>query len=427
MASIRIAFAAVLAALTLPVCAATDPPRLANISTRMQVLTGNDRMIAGFVIGGTGNKTVVINVAGPSLNQYGLNGLADPTLTLVRASDQAVIATNDDWQTQSTSSNVAAIQATGFQPNHAKEPALIATLPPGAYTAIVEGVGGSTGAGLVGVFEVNAPDSPLINISTRGQVKTGNDVMIAGFVVQGSGPQKVVINVAGPSLNSFSLNGLNDPVLTLTRSDGTVIATNDSWQNQANSADFATLQFSGFQPQNAVEPALVATLSPGSYTAIVSGASGTTGAALVGVFVGPDPAQSEKNCAAAADAFTYTGQFKDFSIRRGGVAAFKLPNVTKGARHAEMIAFQSTATPSDLQSEVAISSACGSFDVAPECTQSGSSWSSIDLYAFSSNMGYCKLTPGTTYYVNVRNVVNGVNSCKASSCAQRLQYIGDLL
>jgi hypothetical protein len=91
-----------------------------------------------------------------------------------------------------------------------------------------------------------------------------------------------------------------------------------------------------------------------------------------------------------------------------------------------MIAFQSTATPSDLQSEVAISSNCGSFDVPAECKQSGSSWSSIDLYAFSSNIGYCTLTPGTTYYVNVRNVVNGVDSCKSTSCAQRLQYIGDL-
>jgi len=427
MVSLRIAFAVVLAALTLPVCAATDPPRLANISTRMQVLTGNDRMIAGFVIGGTASKTIVINVAGPSLNAFGLAGLADPTLTLVRASDQAVIATNDDWQTQSTSSNVAAIQGTGFQPNHAKEPALIATLPPGAYTAIVEGVGGGTGAGLVGVFEVDAPDSPLINISTRGQVRTGNDVMIAGFVVQGSGPQKVVINVAGPSLNSFSLNGLTDPVLTLTRSDGTVIATNDSWQNQANSADFATLQFSGFQPQNAVEPALVATLSPGSYTAIVSGASGTTGAALVGVFVGPDPVQSEKNCAAAASGYSFTGQFFDYRITKGGTAAFRLPAITKAGKHAEMIAFQSTATPSDLQSEVAISSACGSFDVQPECKQSGSAWSSIDLYGFSASVGYCTLTPGKTYYVNVRNVVNGVDSCKSASCAQRLQYIGDLL
>jgi hypothetical protein len=162
-----------------------NPPRLVNISTRGQVLTGNDRMIAGFIIGGSSDKTVVINVAGPSLNQYGLNGLADPTLTLVRSSDQSVIATNDNWQSQLTPVATNALQATGFQPNDPKEPAILATLPPGAYTAIVEGVGGSTGTGLVGVFEVDHIDVPLINISTRGQVLTGNDVMIAGFIVQG--------------------------------------------------------------------------------------------------------------------------------------------------------------------------------------------------------------------------------------------------
>jgi hypothetical protein len=149
-----------------------------------------------------------------------------------------------------------------------------------------------------------------------------------------------------------------------------------------------------------------------------------SGQALVGGVCTPNSGGTQ--CSGNVDAFAYTGQFKDFSIVKGGTASFRMPNVTLSNRHAEMIAFQSTATPSDLQSEVAISSACGNFDVDPICKQSGSSWSSIDLYAFSTNMGYCVLTPGTTYYVNVRNVVGGVDSCKNSSCAQRLQYIGDL-
>jgi hypothetical protein len=131
-------------------------------------------------------------------------------------------------------------------------------------------------------------------------------------------------------------------------------------------------------------------------------------------------------CSGNVDSFSYTGQFKDFSILKGGTASFRMPSVTLSGRHAEMIAFQSTSTPSDLQSEVAISTTCGDFNVPDICKQSGSSWSSIDLYAFSSNMGYCTLVPGTTYYVNVRNVVNNTDSCKAASCAQRLQYIGDL-
>jgi hypothetical protein len=116
------------------------------------VLTGDGVMIAGFIVQGDGPLTVVINVAGPSLNAHGLDGIANPTLTLVRSLDQSIIATNDDWQSQANAGDVAAIQATGFQPNDAAEPAIIATLPPGAYTAIVQGVGGGTGVGLVSVF-----------------------------------------------------------------------------------------------------------------------------------------------------------------------------------------------------------------------------------------------------------------------------------
>src|SRR4051812_24105984 len=108
------AWALALLALIPLAATAADPPRLANVSTRAKVLTGNDRMIAGFIIGGSGSKTVVINVAGPSLNAFGLNGLADPTLTLVRASDQTVIATNDDWQSQAAPAQVSAIRSTGF-------------------------------------------------------------------------------------------------------------------------------------------------------------------------------------------------------------------------------------------------------------------------------------------------------------------------
>jgi hypothetical protein len=127
---------------------------LVNISTRGQVLTGNDVMIAGFIVQGTASQTVVINVAGPSLAANGIsNPLANPTLTLVRSADNAVIAVNDNWEVQDPAA-VAAIQASGFKPNNGFEPAIIATLPPGAYTAIVSGVGGGTGVALVGVFTV---------------------------------------------------------------------------------------------------------------------------------------------------------------------------------------------------------------------------------------------------------------------------------
>jgi hypothetical protein len=429
---VPLVLASVGAALTVALSAsAADPARLVNVSTRGQVLTGNDRMIAGFVIAGTASRTVVISVTGPSLYAFGLTGLADPTLTLVRTSDQAVIATNDDWQSQSNPSDVAAIQAAGFQPSDTKEPAIIATLPPGAYTAIVEGVGGGTGTGLVGVFEVGSNDDSLVNISTRGKVLTGNDVMIAGFVVGGSGYQTVVVNVAGPALNGFGLNGLANPTLALVRtSDNALIATNDNWLNQVNPQDAIDIQASGFRPSNPLEPAIIATLSPGAYTAIVSGAGGTTGVGLVGVFTVPPPPPFEYSCVmgTAASAFTFNGQFFTYAIPKGGVASFKLPPITRVGGQAELIAFQSTTppTPSDLQSEAAISTTCGSFNVPPACKQSGSAWSSIDLYGLTWDIGYCLLTPGTTYYVNVRNVVGGIDSCKTATCAQRLQYIGNL-
>jgi hypothetical protein len=270
--------------------APANPARLFNISTRMQVLTGGDVMIAGFIIDGPASKRVVINVAGPHLANFGVaNVLANPTLTLVRQSDNAVIGTNDNWQTQANPADVAAIQATGFQPNHQLEPALIATLAPGAYTAIVQGANNGTGVGLVGLFEVDRADVPLINISTRGQVRTDSDVMIAGFIIQGDSAKTVVVNVAGPHLANFGItNPLANPQLTLVRSsDNAILATNDNWQTQANPAHVALIQATGFQPNHQLEPAIIATLPPGAYTAIVSGVNNGTGVALVGVFAVP--------------------------------------------------------------------------------------------------------------------------------------------
>jgi YVTN family beta-propeller protein len=262
---------------------ATNVPRLANISTRGEVLTGNEVMIGGFIIQGAAAKTVVVNVAGPSLAKYGVtNALADPTLTLVRSFDNAILATNDDWQNQGAAS-VMAIEASGFKPNNMLEPAIIATLPPGAYTAIVQGVGGGTGIGLIGVFEVDHPEVPLANLSTRGKVLTGNDVMIAGFVIGGAAGRTLVINVAGPSLSSFGIaHPLADPTLTLIRaSDNAIIASNDNWQDAPNAAQ---IQASGFAPRNPLEPAIMMTLPPGAYTAVIQGARGGAGVALVGVF-----------------------------------------------------------------------------------------------------------------------------------------------
>ncbi len=262
----------------------TSIPRLGNISTRMEVLTGGNVMIGGFIIGGSTNKTVAITATGPSLAPFGIsNFLANPTLTLVRSSDQSVIATNDDWQTDA---NASLLQASGFAPGNPLESGLYVNLPPGAYTAIVQGAGGAIGVSVIGVFEVDHPDVPLSNISTRGLVLTGGNVMIGGFIVQGSGPQTVAVTATGPSLAPFGIsNFLANPSLTIVRSsDQSVIATNDDWQADPNAAQ---LQASGFAPGNALEPGLLLTLQPGAYTAIVQGVGGSTGVSVIGVFTVP--------------------------------------------------------------------------------------------------------------------------------------------
>jgi hypothetical protein len=252
-----------------------------NLSTRMQVLTGDDVMIGGFVIGGTATKTVAIVATGPSLSAYGIaNPLANPRLTLVRMPEQTVVATNNDWQ---SAPNAAQLQATGFAPPDPLEAAILVTLPSGAYTAIVDGVGDGTGVAVFAVYEVDTETIPLVNISTRGQVRTGNDVMISGFVIGGSRPQTVAIVATGPSLAAYGIaNPLANPSLVVVRSsDQSIVAINDNWQEHANAAQ---LQASGFAPPHALESAVYLTLQPGAYTAILSGADGGVGAGIVGVY-----------------------------------------------------------------------------------------------------------------------------------------------
>jgi hypothetical protein len=259
--------------------AIVNPVRLFNVSTRMQVLTGEDVMIGGFIIGGASSKTLVIRARGPSLAATGVtNFLANPQLQLF--SGQTQIAANDDF---GTAANLAQLQASGFAPANALESAILVTLAPGAYTAIVSGVNGGTGVGIVELFEVDHAEVPLLNLSTRGRVLTGNDVMINGFVIQGTGSQSVVIRARGPSLASQGIaSALANPALVLVRSsDQAVIASNDDWQSSANAAQ---IQASGFAPLDPLEAAILITLPPGAYTTIVTGVGGTTGVAIVEVF-----------------------------------------------------------------------------------------------------------------------------------------------
>lgn len=253
---------------------------LTNISTRMQVLTGENVLIGGLTVGGTTPKQVVIRARGPSLAAAGItNALANPTIQLFSGSTP--IASNDDW---GTATNAAAIQASGFAPSDPAESAILTTLNPGAYTAVVTGVGTSIGVGIVEIFEVDTPASPLSNLSSRGQVGTGNDVTIGGFVIQGTSPQTVVIRARGPSLAAAGVSSpLANPTLQLF--SGTVLMeTNDDWGSAANAA---AIQSSGYAPSNAQESVILVTLNPGAYTAIVSGVGGATGVAIIEIFALP--------------------------------------------------------------------------------------------------------------------------------------------
>jgi hypothetical protein len=268
--------------------------RLINVSTRADVLTGGGIAIAGFVISGppTESKQVLIRGVGPALSEFSVAGvLAQPTITLLNSTD-AVVATNTGW---GTNADPAAIVAASAQvgafalPSGSADSAMLASLTPGQYTVELSGVGSTTGIGLVEVYETNTADpAQLINISTRGEVGTGGNILIAGFVVQGSQPATVLVRAVGPTLANFNVTGvLAMPVLTIFNSGGVAIATNTGWGTGPNPGQVTAVGSSvgAFAlPSGSADSALVLTLPPGSYTMEISGANGTTGIALAEVY-----------------------------------------------------------------------------------------------------------------------------------------------
>jgi hypothetical protein len=273
------------------------PGILNNISSRLQVGTGENVLFAGFTIQGTGSKKVFIRAAGPSLASVGVAGvLANPQLEL-HNSDRDIIATNDDWQTTQiggviTADQSADIQSSGFAPVDPAESAIIATLAPGAYTAIVQGVGGGTGVGTVEVYDLSQNNGAnLTNISTRGFVQLGDSVLIGGFTVANQ-PVNVIVEAAGPSLRSIGVgNAMDDPQLELHDANGT-IALNDDWQTTQiggviTGDQSGMIQQSGLAPFNPAESALIARLSPGAYTAIMHGANNTSGVGVIALYILP--------------------------------------------------------------------------------------------------------------------------------------------
>ena len=247
----------------------------------MRVQTGDNVGIGGFIIMGTASKPVLIRAIGPSLAGFGVpNVLADPELELHGPGAFATI-TNDDWKhTQWTE-----IQATGIPPTADLESAIVVTLAPGAYTAIVKGTGNTSGVALVEVYDLSQEvNSKMANLSTRAFVDTGNNIVIAGFLLSDSTTSdNVIVRGIGPSLTALGVtDALANPTLELRDSNGAVLVSNNDWQD--NPAQAAEISAAGLAPASPLESGIAATLPPGLYTALLSGMNNSTGIGVVEVY-----------------------------------------------------------------------------------------------------------------------------------------------
>src|SRR2546423_4195338 len=249
-----------------------------NLSTRMVVQTGDNVLIGGFIVYGSGQKRIAVRAIGPSLSIAGR--LTDPMLELHDATG-AIIASNDNWK----SSQQSEITTAGLAPGNDLESALIATINPGPFTVVVKGVNNATGVAVMEIYDLDPDGSParLANLSTRGNVLTGDNVMIGGFIVRGDVPKRTIVRARGPSLflNGVPIAGrLMDPAMELRDANGALIKANDNWRTDQQ----AEIAASSIAPTDDREPAVVWTLAPGNYTTIISGTNNTTGIALVEMY-----------------------------------------------------------------------------------------------------------------------------------------------
>jgi hypothetical protein len=246
-----------------------------NIATRLQVQGGDNVLVAGFIITGPAGSTkkVLIRGIGPSLANFGVAGtIPDPLLELHKA--DGTVVTNDNWQQDSNAAQIPA----GFAPSNNLESAIYTDLGPGNYTAILKGAHNETGVALAEVYDFETTSAvKLANIATRGFVNTGDNVMIGGFIIGGTEPANVLVRAIGPSLTQFGVQGaLQSTTLELHDSNGSVIS-NEGWRSSQEAEITATT----IPPSNDNEAAILATLVPGNYTAVVRGKNDTTGIAVV--------------------------------------------------------------------------------------------------------------------------------------------------
>ena len=257
------------------------PGRLVNLSTRMQVGTGDNALIAGFIMRGDLAKRLAVRAMGPST---GLAGpVANPTLEL-RDGNGGTVATNDNWGDAANKQDVSDI---GLAPGSPNESVILTTVPSTtsgvAYTAIMRGANDTTGLGVVEVYDLDSgPGSTLLNISTRGQVGTDPNALIGGFILGGTESKKILVRAIGPSLTAFGVPGaLSNPTLELRNAQGNLVDSNDDWMNSPQKTE---IQNSGVAPTDAKESAVLQTLAAGAYTAVVRGVNSGTGVGSVEVY-----------------------------------------------------------------------------------------------------------------------------------------------
>lgn len=272
-----------------PTATPTPTPGLVgNVSTRLPVGIDENVLIEGFIVQGpTGSsKKIIVRAIGPSLIPFGItDALANPTLE-IHDSTNAIVATNDDWKTTQqggliTSDQTSAITASQVAPSNDLESAIIGDLAPGSYTAVVRGLGNTTGTGVVDAYDLSAASpAKLANIATRGLIQPGDKLMIAGFIIQ-NGSVNAVIRAIGPSLIAFGIaNALPDTTLQLRDQNGNIVLENDDWQTSQKQE----LESIGLQPTHDLEAAVVTTLQPGQYTAQVRGKGNASGIGVVQVY-----------------------------------------------------------------------------------------------------------------------------------------------
>ncbi len=259
------------------------PAQALNISTRTQVGTGDNVLIGGFIVTGSVPKKIAVRGIGPSLAQSGISDfLGNPTLKL-RDQTQTLLGQNDDWQ--GDPAQASELTALGLALQNSKESGLVTTVVPGAYTATLAGTNNGRGVGVLEIYDADSgASSQLANISSRGFVQTGNNVMIGGFILGGTSGTHVVVRGIGPSLAESGVSPvLPDPTLDLRDGDGTLLISNDNWQDDPASA--SQLTTAGLAPSDPKESGIYVPLfSRGAFTAILSGQSNGIGIGLVEIY-----------------------------------------------------------------------------------------------------------------------------------------------